>query len=176
MSHVLIQHHLAIHAVLCVEGNVRLLVGDDYGEGMDYNDANFDKDGLTRGRVEICINGVYGTVCDDFWDNQDASVVCRQLGFSPYGELYRVLNSVILIMSIHCSSFYAGAIAQTGEIFGEGNAPLLLSQVNCSGSEITLKDCPASTESLGSGYATMPWPFLECGQFQDAGVICQGIH
>ena len=64
----------------CIDGTVRLMIG------VDYHYAYYIKDELARGRVEVCIEGRYGTICDDAWDNQDASVVCKQLGFSPYGK------------------------------------------------------------------------------------------
>lgn len=54
---------------LCTDGAIRL-------RGSSY---------ATYGRAEICMNGNWGTICDDFWDDRDASVVCRQLGFAPHG-------------------------------------------------------------------------------------------
>lgn len=56
----------------CETGDVLLANGDDELEG----------------RVEICFGGRYGIVCDDDWDNLDATVVCRQLGFDIIGGAY----------------------------------------------------------------------------------------
>ena len=55
--------------VPCLAGQLRLAGG---------NIAN-------EGRVEICLNNQWGTVCDDLWGHIEASVVCRQLGYNTQG-------------------------------------------------------------------------------------------
>lgn len=76
-------------------------------------------DGETKkeGRVEIYLNGQWGTICDDGWTDKDASVVCRQLGYK------------------------GPAKARNMAYFGEGKGPIHVDNVKCTGNERSLADC-----------------------------------
>ncbi|CAI8038682.1 Deleted in malignant brain tumors 1 protein, partial [Geodia barretti] len=91
-----------------------------------------------EGLVEILLDGHLGSVCGDGWDQRDAAVVCRQLGFASEG-------------AEHLLSAY----------YGESSGPILLSNVECSGTELYLKDCPSSGLYQHS-----------CTHSQDVGVRC----
>ena len=54
--------------VFCNNGDLRLAGSTNIGQG----------------RVEICINETWGTICDDSWGSEDAGVACRVLGFSRF--------------------------------------------------------------------------------------------
>jgi len=56
-------------------------------------------------------------VCDDVWDDNDASVVCRQLGISPSGS------------------------AVTNADFGQGTGTILLDGVGCTRQQSNIFDC-----------------------------------
>lgn len=54
---------------ICNSGEIRLTGGSRKSEG----------------RLEVCLNGRWGTVCDDSWDDKATAVTCRQLGYQTNG-------------------------------------------------------------------------------------------
>ena len=59
-----------------------IMTGSNITDGCTDGDIRLQGGNSTFGRVEICINNIWGTVCDDLWSIPDALVVCRQLNLT----------------------------------------------------------------------------------------------
>ena len=54
-----------------------------FADGCGYGDIRLvNGESEMEGRVEVCRNSRWGTVCDSYWTDNSTAVVCRQLGFS----------------------------------------------------------------------------------------------
>ena len=87
---------------LCEDGDIRLENGSNPLEG----------------RVEVCFNNAWGTVCDNSFSTSDAHVVCRQLGYTFNG------TQVVPISE-----------------FSQGSGPIFLDEVACDGEEGRIMEC-----------------------------------
>ncbi|XP_038053531.1 deleted in malignant brain tumors 1 protein-like [Patiria miniata] len=76
-----------------------------------------DGGSIYEGRVEVYVNGEWGTVCDDLWDLNDANVICRELGF---GVALRVASEAK---------------------YGPGQGPIQMDNVECTGQESSIFRC-----------------------------------
>uniref|UniRef100_A0AAY5F564 Neurotrypsin n=1 Tax=Electrophorus electricus TaxID=8005 RepID=A0AAY5F564_ELEEL len=76
-------------------------------------------EGRKEGRVEVFLNGEWGSICDYGWNDVSAAVICRQLGFTGISKV-RPMG-----------------------YFGAGKGPVHLTNVRCTGKEASLGECPA---------------------------------
>ncbi|XP_059025657.1 neurotrypsin isoform X2 [Mustela lutreola] len=111
--------------------------GNGYRLSLGFPIRLMDGENKKEGRVELFINGQWGTICDDGWTDKDATVICRQLGYK------------------------GPAKARTMAYFGEGNGPIHVDNVKCTGNERSLADC--IKQDIGRH---------NCRHSEDAGVIC----
>ncbi|GIL55412.1 hypothetical protein Vafri_10963 [Volvox africanus] len=101
------------------------------------------------GRLEVCLFLQWGSVCDDDWNNADANVACKQLGYSSGMTIAR-----------------AAAITGVSRVNpGPLNMSIWLSNVDCTGTETSLMSCK-SRSSLGQ---------TACTHQEDAGVVCFNV-
>ncbi|WAR22473.1 DMBT1-like protein [Mya arenaria] len=78
-----------------------------------------DGDGIYEGRVEIEVNGTYGTICDSLFDLDDAEVICKTYNRS-FGAAYYF----------------------TGARFGKGSGPIHIDRLFCGKLDTSLFQCP----------------------------------
>ena len=75
---------------LCISGDVRLM---DQAKNVSHTG---------KGRVEMCVGGNWGTICGLDWGQEEAIVVCNELGFNSSGTFdKRSTNSSFKLEHIH---------------------------------------------------------------------------
>ncbi|XP_060589261.1 deleted in malignant brain tumors 1 protein-like [Ruditapes philippinarum] len=115
-------------ALTCEASKIRLVDGDD----------------SQSGRVEIFIYNNWYTVCDSLFDNKDASVICRMLGYTGSGI----------------------SRAFPGGNYGQGHGGVIVSELECDGSESDIKQCPSKWGTQNNF----------CDHRRDAGVSCSSMY
>ncbi len=66
----------------CTSGDLSIL---DYSAGITNKG---------EGVIRICLNDTQGTICDEGWSYESASVACKSLGYSQFGRKYLKLRSL----------------------------------------------------------------------------------
>ena len=123
----------------------------------------------TSGRLEICYNNAWGTVCNSGWESHAGQLACRQLGFPQFGKsfvLSKINYKVCVLTLAHNISPSASFISPSSPFFaGYGTGPIFLYYIDCYGSESALSQCTSTQYSSRTS----------CNHFDDVTLNCTGI-
>lgn len=114
-----------------------------------------------EGKVEVCIGGEWGTVCDDDFGSPDAGVVCNQLGFSRIGK-YVPGNTSLNLRHVYYHHIIGAVVYADSTAFGvaDSTTNIFMDNVGCGGNEQKLIDCAHISNH-------------NCYHIEDVGIRCE---
>ena len=107
VENILLIYNVSIHVIKSSDvyrfTSILLFIEDTASDGCSHGDLRLssrsdDESQLSsEGRLEVCVNSVWGTVCDTDFSSHDAQVACDQLGYEEQGISPLLFSSVFLI-------------------------------------------------------------------------------
>ena len=120
---------------------------------------------MEHGEPCVMISGVQWMQvwpADNWASLETVSVYCCHCCCSIHTVLFVVQQSENVSFQVKSLSYFTDAIAYSRAFYGQGTGSIWLDNVQCTGTESRLFDCPANT--VGSH---------NCAHFEDAGASCQ---
>jgi hypothetical protein len=139
----------------------------NYAALFNARSVRFDAsgDGANTGRIEVQQNGVWGTVCDDYFDDNGAKVACRAMGKEG-----GVMASTPSYPFPHASG-QAGAWGGTD---ASAATPINMDDVKCIGTEASLDECPGIIVGSEGNFPGAVQSH-NCGHHEDVAVCCGSV-